>query len=126
MAELEKPSAFMDSFSNVSITEETMQKAAKEAKLDYREEDNGKITFVLNNANALSSASVKSAILELTDWSGELQSIQMEIYQPKTDPNVYWCLGETTLEKSDLHGLKAEVYFDVKGFDHYLIATFYP
>ena len=126
VAELEKPSAFMDSFSNVSITEETMQKAAKEAKLDYREEDNGKITFVLNNANALNSASVKSATLELTDWSGEVQSIQMKIYQPENDPNVYWCLGETTLEESDLHGIKAEVYFNVKGFDHYLISTLYP
>ena len=124
--ELEKPSAFMDSFSNVSITEETMQKAAQEAKLEYRVEDDEEITFVLTNATALSSASVKSATLELTDWSGEVQSIKMEIYQPKTDPNVYWCLGETELKESDIRGLKAEVYFNVKGFDHYLIATLYP
>ena len=126
MEELEKPSSFMDSFSNVSITEETMKKASEEAQLDYRIEDNGEVTFVLTNATALSSASIKTATLELTDWSGDVQSIKMEIYQPKTDPNVYWCLGKTNLKESDVYGLKAEVYFNVKGFDHYLIATLYP
>lgn len=126
MEELEKPSSFMDSFSNVSITEETMKKASEEAQLDYRIEDNGEVTFVLTNATALSSASIKSATLELTDWSGDVQTIKMEIYQPKTDPNVYWCLGKTNLKESDVYGLKAEVYFNVKGFDHYLIATLYP
>ena len=124
--ELDRPSSFMDSFSNVSITEETMMKAAEEANLSYREEDNGNITFVLSDANALSSSSVKSAVLELTDGSGETKTIKMEIYQPETDPNVFWCLGETDLKESEIYGLKAEVFFNVKGYDHYLMGTIYP
>lgn len=124
--ELDKPSSFMDSFSNVSITEETMKKAAEEAKLSYRVEDNDKVTFVLSNANALSSSSVESAVLELTDGSGETKTIKMEVYQPKTDPNVFWCLAETNLKESEILGLKAEVYFNVKGYDHYLMGTLFP
>ena len=103
-----------------------MQKVSEEAKLDYHLEDNGEVTFALTNANVLNSASVKSAILELTDWSGEVQSVNMEIIQSEEDPNVYWCLGKTKLKESEIRGLKADVYFNIKGFDHYLIATLYP
>ena len=124
--ELDKPSAFMDSFSNISITAETMEEAAEAAKLSYRVEDDGNVTFVLNYAYALNSSSVKSAVLELTDGSGETTTVKMEIYQPKTDPNVFWCLGKTTMKESDIHGLKAEAFFNVSGFDHYLMDTFYP
>ena len=116
----------MDSFSNVSITEKTMQKASEEATLSYRVEDNGKVTFILSNANALNSASVNSAVLELTDRSGEITTIKMEINQPETDPNIFWCLGKTNLKESEIQGLKAEVYFNVKGFDHYLMGTINP
>lgn len=124
--ELDKPSSFMETFSNVSINEETMKTASESAKLSYRVEDHGEVTFVLSDANALSSLSVRSAVLELTDWSDEVKSIKMEIVQPETDPNVFWCLGETNMKESEIKGLKAEVYFNVKGFDHYLIATLYP
>ena len=124
-AELEKPSAFMDSFSNVAITEETMKKAAGDAKLTYRVEDDGKITFVLNNANVISSGSVDAATLELTDRAGETISIEMEIYQPKTDPNVFWCLAKTDYKESDIRGMKGEAFFSVKGFAHYSMATWF-
>ena len=103
-----------------------MKTASESAKLSYRVEDQGEVTFVLSDANALSSLSVRSAVLELTDWSDEVKSIKMEIVQPETDPNVFWCLGETNMKESEIKGLKAEVYFNVKGFDHYLIATLYP
>ena len=124
--ELDKPSSFMETFSDVSINEETMKTASESAKLSYRVEDQGEVTFVLSDANALSSLSVRSAVLELTDWSDEVKSIKMEIVQPETDPNVFWCLGKTNMKESEIKGLKAEVYFNVKGFDHYLIATLYP
>lgn len=123
--ELEKPSAFMDSFSNVTISEETMKKAAGSAKLTYRVEDDGKVTFVLNNANVISSASVESAVLELTNAKGETETIQMEVYQPKTDPNIFWCLAKTDYKESDIRGMKGEGFFTVKGFSHYSMATWF-
>ena len=88
-------------------------------------EDNGKVTFVLNNANALSSASVESAVLELTDPKGEKTTLQMEIYQPKTDPNVFWCLAKTDYKESDIRGMQGECFFSVKGFSHYSMETWF-
>lgn len=123
IAGLEKPSDFMDSFSKVSITEETMETTAEDAKLFYRVENNGKVTFVLNNAYELSSSSITAAELELTKASGETIRMDMEVYQPKTDPNVYWCLAETNLKEADLRGMKAEAFISVKGFDHYSMAS---
>ena len=122
-AELEKPSAFMDSFSNVSITEETMQKVREDAKLSYRVEDNGQVTFVLNNANALSSGSVKNAVVELENADGETTTVKMVVFQPKTDPNVFWCLGKTNLHEEDLRGMQGEAFLTVEGFEHYSVAT---
>ncbi len=123
MSELEKPSAFMDSLSNVTITEETMQKTREDAKLTYRVENNGKVTFVLNNAYALSSGSLKSAVLELKDAEGETRTVNMVVYQPKTDPNVFWCLAKTDLSEEDLRGMQGEAFLTVDGFDHYSVAT---
>ena len=122
-AGLEKPSEFMDGFSKVSITEETMETTAEDARLFYRVENNGKVTFILNNAYELSSSSILSAELELTASSGETTKMEMEVYQPKTDPNVFWCLAETNLKESDLRGMKAEAFLSVKDFDHYSMAT---
>ena len=102
-----------------------MKKAAGDAKLTYRVEDDGKITFVLNNANVISSGSVDAATLELTDRAGETISIEMEIYQPKTDPTVFWCLAKTDYKESDIRGMKGEAFFSVKGFAHYSMATWF-
>ena len=120
--ELDKPSKFMDSFSNVTITEETMEAAKKYAKLTYKVEDNGKVTFTINYANAISSSTIKSAVLELTDTAGNVTTVKMEIVQPKSDPNVHWCIGKTDLTESDLYGMKAEVFYTVGDFEHYSMA----
>ena len=120
--ELEKPSAFMNSFSDVTITEETMQKVAAEARLTYRVEDNGKVTFMLNNTYTLSSSSIKKAELELTDASGSTTAYTMDVFQPMTDPNIFWCLLETDFKEEDIRGMRGEAFFTVDGFSHYSVA----
>ena len=47
----------------------------------------------------------------------------MEIVQPKSDPNVYWCLGKTNHLEKELRGMRAEVFYNVDGFEHYSIAN---
>ena len=120
---LHESSSFMNQFMNVQIDEEIMQKVADKAALSYRVENNGKLTFVLDQPNALNSDSIEKAELELTNAEGETISIAMTIYQPESDPNVFSCYAKTNLTEEDIRGMKAEAFFTVEGFEHYSVAT---
>ena len=113
----------MNQFMNVQIDEEVMQKVADKSALNYRVENNGKLTFVLDQPNAINSDSIEKAELELTNAEGETISITMTIYQPESDPNVFSCYAKTNLTEEDIRGMKAEAFFTVEGFEHYSVAT---
>lgn len=120
---LHESSSFMNQFMNVQIDEEIMQKMADKTALSYRVENNGKLTFVLDQPNALNSDSIQKAELELTNAEGETSTIAMTIYQPKNDPNVFSCYAKTNLTEEDIQGMTAEAFFTVEGFEHYSVAT---
>ncbi len=120
---LHNSSDFMNQFMNVHITEDFMQQVADKAALSYRVENNGKLTFVVDNSYILNSDSIKKAELQLTDAAGKTTTINMTVYQPENDPNIFSCYAKTDLTENDIHGMKAEAFFTVEGFEHYSVAT---
>ena len=89
----------------------------------YYEENNGKLTFVVDNSYILNSDSIQKAELQLTDQAGKTSTIKMVVYQPENDPNIFSCYAKTDLTEADIHGMKAEAFFTVEGFEHYSVAT---
>lgn len=120
---LHDSSAFMNQFMNVHITEDFMAQVADKAALSYRVENNGKLTFVVDNSYILNSDSIQKAELQLTDAAGKTTTVPMTVYQPENDPNIFSCYAKTDLTEADIKGLKAEAFFSVEGFQHYSVAT---
>ena len=120
---MNRHSDFMDSVYYGAASEDSLQTAIDAAKLTYRVEDNDRVTFMLKNTEALEKSYIQSAVLEITDRSGKVSTIDLTFRQSKTDPSIYWGYAETKYKEKDLDDLTVEAYFEVKGFSRCHIAS---
>ena len=120
---MNRHSDFMDSVYYGAASEDSLETAINAAKLTYRVEDNGRVTFTLKNTEALERSYIQSAELEITDRSGKVNTIDLSIKQSKTDPSVYWGYAETNYKEKELTELTVKAYFEVKGFSRRCIAS---
>ena len=120
---MNRHSSFMDSVYYGAASEDDMQEAINSATLNYRVEEDGSITFVLKNTEALEKSYIQSAQLEITEQSGKVNTIDLTFRQSKTDPAIYWCYAETDYREEELQNLAVAAYFEVKGFTRCKIAS---
>lgn len=123
IAGMNQHSAFMDSLYYNAAPDEDLDTAIRSAQLSYRVEENGKVTFLLKNTEALEKSYIQSAVVEITEPSGKIKTFDLSFKQSKTDPDVYWCYAETKYREEDLEDLAVKAYFEIKGHSRCQMAS---
>ena len=123
IAGMNQHSAFMDSLYYNAAPDEDLDTAIRSAQLSYRVEENGKVTFLLKNTEALEKSYIQSAVVEITEPSGKIKTFDHSFKQSKTDPDVYWCYAETKYREEDLEDLAVKAYFEIKGHSRCQMAS---
>lgn len=122
---LDMPSAFLNSYANVSITEATMNKIVDSAYLSVNDEGDN-LEFTLRKANKIDPEYINEVIVEIAgaskdNYNGEYK---MSLNRRKGDPNSFTYTLDSTIPSSEHDNITATVYMSVEGFDHYKILEY--
>ena len=128
--QLMRPSAFMDSKSNLAINEEILEKTSSIAEIVKVDRDNGVTELMLKKLQVyIAYTSVKNVELELIDKeTGESQFIETGFKRPnENDFNnyfyyVYFQKDDERLKGKTLDDFDIVFYISVGDFEHYRIA----
>lgn len=125
-----QPSAFMDSITTATISEEVMEGIKEKATIMIRENKEGSIVVSLNRVKSqINYLSVKYVEMELIDKeTGETQTMQAELVRPNiNDINYYYHKVTFTKDDERLGGKTLDdfdivFYLSAGDFDHYRVA----
>ena len=125
-----QPSAFMDSITTATISEEVMEGIKEKATIRIRQKKDGSIVVSLNKVKSqITYLSVKYVEMELIDKeTGETQTMQAELVRPNiNDINYYYHKVTFTKDDERLGGKTLDdfdivFYLSAGDFDHYRVA----
>lgn len=125
-AELEKPSAFMNKLSNITINESIMKKMAKQTSVYPKENKNGELTFIVDKvAQQLNIDSVEKIVLRLEDTeTKEKYEFEMDIEQVEGNANKFTAKARTNIKADRKDHLKGNAYVWAPGFPEYKIGKY--
>ena len=127
--QLMRPSAFMESMTNIEITEEMLEKLRNEVVITISENSKRTKVNLTEMSYYISNEVVKDVSLELIDKeSGESTFIEADIAFPNPkDPNKYvhtvkFLNGDERLNGKQIEDYDVAFYVTVGNIEHYKIA----
>lgn len=125
-SELEKPSAFMNKLSNITIDETIMKKMAKQTSVYPKENKDGNLTFIVDKvAQQLNIDSVEKIVLRLEDTdTKEKYEFEMDIEPVEGNANKFTAKARTQIKADRKDHLKGNAYVWAPGFPEYKIGKY--
>ncbi|MBR4462367.1 MAG: sulfatase-like hydrolase/transferase [Erysipelotrichaceae bacterium] len=119
---LEKPSPFMQSISQITLTEEDLDILKTTAVLDVKTNKNDKIVVQLSKLRSINFNNLKRADLEVVDnETQEVYRYKMKVVTYENNPNVFAVKATTDLPSSKMNDITVRFYFSAEGIYDYLI-----
>ncbi len=128
---LNQTSALMNSLSEVTITDETMETLREVSDILPYETEKGTLGFEISdiylylNINAVEKVTLKVSITNFTTAETEHNEYEAEIVEEENDSNTFHVIVETDIpyDEVDLAALSGNAYIWVDGYEEFALAS---